>query len=136
MEGNFHHIVDGHGTRLATLIPDMRGISHAQFVTSDEDEIQVGSFTYNAPHKVKKHIHNELPRTISRTQEFLYIQEGAATVSIYDVEGVIVETVTLHKHSGLVIFQGWHDAQIDEHCQFFEVKLGPYMGVNDKRHDD
>ena len=136
VESNVHRVLDDTGSVLAILMPDMRSLSHAEFVTEDSDEMQVGSFKYDSKHKVRKHIHNELPRTISRTQEFLYVQDGTAKVSIYDMMGVLVEVLMLTQRSGLLIFKGWHDVEVDDHCHFFEVKLGPYMGLNDKSYED
>jgi len=135
-DSNVHKVTDETGEVLAILTRDMRLLLNGEFVTDDTDELQVGSFRYNSRHKVKKHIHNELPRTISRTQEFLFVQDGTAVVSIYNMTGALVEALTLTQGSGLLIFKGLHDLEIHDHCQFFEVKLGPYMGADDKSYED
>lgn len=135
-ESNVHKVIDDNGEVLAILTRDMQLLSSGEFITEDSDELQVGSFRYNSSHKVRKHKHNEVPRTISRTQEFLYVLDGTAVVSIYDIKGMLVEVLKLRDRSGLLIFKGWHDVEIHDHCHFFEVKLGPYMGADDKSYED
>lgn len=129
---NVEKIKDNCGSLIAIKINDFAILKNSEFITDDDSFLQVGAFKYNQPHKVKKHKHNEILRKVDRTQEFIFILSGAMEANLFDDEDNFLTTLLLKPGSGLLILKGWHDFKIVDNCNFFEVKVGPYLGLDDK----
>ena len=132
LTANVRKITGIGGSLVALEVNDFTLLENSEFITSDDDFLQVGAFKYDRPHKIKKHKHNKILRTVGRTQELIYILSGALTANLFDDEDRFVISLLLKPGSGLLILSGWHDFEVPEGCNFFEVKVGPYLGVSDK----
>ena len=129
---NVEQIKDNCGSLIAIRINDFTILENSEFITAADGFLQVGAFKYDHPHKVKKHKHNEIVRTVNRTQELIFILSGAMKANLFDDDDNFLNTLLLKPGSGLLIVKGWHDFEMVENCNFFEVKVGPYLGLDDK----
>ena len=129
---NVEKIKDNRGSLIAIKINDFTILENSEFITNDEGFLQVGAFKYKQPHKIKKHKHNEILRKVNRAQELIFILSGEMEANLFDDDDNFLTTLLLKPGSGLLILKGWHDFEIVENCNFFEVKVGPYLGLDDK----
>jgi len=101
------------------------------FFSKDEDYIQVGTWKYQKGKELLAHIHNEVKRTITRTQEVLYVVSGAVEATIYDLSGIEVSKLIVNSGEVLVLLNCGHGYKIlsnDTHV--LEIKNGPYLGAD------
>lgn len=100
------------------------------FFSKDEEYIQVGTWNYNKDKELPSHVHNEVPRTIKRTYEVLYIIEGKISADIYDIYGEYVESFEASKGDIVILLESAHGYKIIENgTKVLEVKNGPYLGA-------
>ena len=105
-----------------------------RFFSKDDDFIQVGSWNYAQGKELKAHNHNIVPRSINRTQEFIFVLTGAAEASIYDEKNELIETIVLKSHCGLILLAGGHGYKIlENNTKVIETKNGPYLGAKADR---
>lgn len=120
------------GELLAIFVEDMESLQNLEFLSREQDSIQVGAFKYDSEHSIRRHMHNKEIRSSERTQELLYILSGEMKANIYDEDQVLASSINLRKGASLLLLSGWHDFEIPRKCNFFEVKTGPYLGARDK----
>ncbi|MFQ5771606.1 MAG: hypothetical protein ACE5HX_13795, partial [bacterium] len=85
--------------------------------------------------KIKPHFHNKLPREVVYTQEVLFIRKGVVKVDLFDKELNFLKSVILNKGDVIFLISGGHGFEMLEDSEIFEVKQGPYSGVErDKTH--
>lgn len=118
----------------ARLIPSEDWASGLSFFSQDEDFIQVGTWCYEKGKKLLAHIHNHAERTITHTQEVLYIKKGSVKASVYDMQGHFIEDVVIKEGDTLVLLCGGHGYEIlEDGTQVLEIKNGPYLGAERDR---
>ena len=100
------------------------------FFSDDEDYIQVGTWGYDKPKELLAHTHNEVIRTISHTQEVIFIKSGSLVAYIYDSENNLVEEVEVCTDDILIMLAGGHGYKIlQDDTKVLEIKNGPYVGA-------
>lgn len=100
------------------------------FFSNDEEYIQVGAWNYDKGKDLLAHIHNEVDRTVGRTNEVLYVIKGSIEASIYDLEEKLVETLIVEAGDILVLLECGHGYHIlEDNTKVLEVKNGPYLGA-------
>lgn len=105
------------------------------FFSKDEEFIQAGAWEYNAGKELLAHIHNEVPRSITRTCEVLYIICGSLEASIYDLNGNKAEILKVKAGELLVLLESGHGYKIlEDNTRVLEIKNGPYLGAETDRH--
>lgn len=105
------------------------------FFSQDEEFIQVGAWAYKEGKELLAHIHNEVPRTVTRTCEVLYIVNGALEATIYDLEEKKVEAFIVKKGEILILLECGHGYRIlEENTKVLEIKNGPYLGAEVDRY--
>lgn len=105
-----------------------------QFYSREGDFVQVGTWRYAAGQMLKAHKHNRVNRSITHTQEVVFIRKGALRATVYDPEGKAVEQILLREGDTLVLLNGGHGYEIlDNDTQVLEVKNGPYPGAEADR---
>jgi len=122
-------VIEAKGERLAIYIPASweKGLS---FCSQEGDFLQVGMWGYDKGVKLQPHIHNEVRREPSRTQEAIFVKSGRVAASIFDEEGDFVERLELDHGDTLVLLKGGHGYEIlEDNTQVLEVKNGPYPGA-------
>ena len=105
----------------------------AQFLTSDDEYLQLGVMAYQAGHIFKPHKHNLVSRTINRTQECLLIRSGSMQVDFYsDGNNDLVCSSILKSGDLILLLGGGHGFQVLENVSLIEIKNGPYVHEKDK----
>ncbi len=107
------------------------------FFTSQENPVQLGILKHRQGTRVKPHIHRNLPRTISETQEVLHIEYGEVEARFYDTNGKELGSVILKDGDTILLLSGGHGFNILKDSKILEIKQGPYYGPeNDKERFD
>lgn len=119
---------------LAVVIRDSSWEEGLRFVSSEGDFQQVGMWGYNKGQKLNPHIHRVKPRTVLRTQEVLFVKEGALKATIYTEKEQFLKSVELHKGDIMILLNGGHGYEIlENNTKVLEVKNGPYLGATEDR---
>ncbi|MCC2624737.1 MAG: hypothetical protein K0R14_610 [Burkholderiales bacterium] len=122
------------GIILARYIPSNAWTEGLNFFSKDEDFIQAGSWGYDSGKELLPHIHNEVKRIITRTQELLYIRRGKILAKIYDLQENLVEEIEAAVGDTLILLNCGHGYKIlEDDTQVLEVKNGPYPGAEADR---
>lgn len=80
------------------------------------------------------HIHLIKPRAIMRTQEVLFVKDGAIRASIYTEKEQFLKALELHKGDAIILLAGGHGYEIlEDNTKVLEVKNGPYLGAAEDR---
>ena len=105
------------------------------FYSNQDDFLQVGTWHYNKGKKLDAHIHNKVIRKVKRTQEIMYVIQGAVLAFIYSENKKLINRFFLGKGDILICLNGGHGFEIlIDDTIVLEVKNGPYLGVEkDKR---
>jgi len=128
-------IYDKKGNLLVLILREGDYPEGLKFYNDDRDFIQVGTWHYQKGQKIQGHNHLVFERISRRTQEVVYLKSGKIKAGIYDEQDNLVTTVILAKGDIIIFLAGGHDFEIlEDNTQVFEVKNGPYAGVEkDKR---
>lgn len=104
------------------------------FYSNDEEVIQVGTWQYNSGKQLMKHIHNEVDRVITRTNEVLYVVSGKVKAFVYDLEENLVEKLLVNEGDTLILLDCGHGYEImADNTKVIEIKNGPYLGAETDR---
>ena len=126
-------IKDGE-TVLAILIHGADWENGLNFVSSQEDYLQVGTWRYDKGKTLQAHIHKTEPRRVPRTQEVVFVKEGRVKADIYTEKRELLRSLELGKNDALVLLSGGHGFEVlEDDTQVLEVKNGPYFGADRDR---
>lgn len=104
------------------------------FYSNDEEVIQVGTWHYNNGKQLLKHIHNEVDRVVTRTNEVLYVVSGKVKAFVYDLEENLVEELIVNEGDTLILLDCGHGYEImADNTKVLEIKNGPYLGAETDR---
>ena len=104
------------------------------FLTKNEDLLQVGFLKHNKNHIIKSHIHIKQKRMVNYSSEVLIVKKGELKVNFFDSYGKkIPKTKILYKNDIIILFQGGHGFEVKKNCEIIEVKQGPYLKDKDKK---
>jgi hypothetical protein len=118
------------GLILARHIPTGDWKEGLNFFSKDPESIQAGAWWYDSGKELAKHIHNEVARTVERTQEVLYIRKGKIKAQIFDLQENLVDEIIVSEGDTLILLEGGHGYTIlEDGTQVLEVKNGPYLGA-------
>ncbi|OFY43549.1 MAG: hypothetical protein A2X18_06290 [Bacteroidetes bacterium GWF2_40_14] len=119
---------------LARHIPSESWSEGLGFYSMDDEFVQVGSWQYNQGKELLKHIHNQVERSVDRTQEVLYIKRGSIKAKIYTLDEVFVEELIVKQGDTLILLNSGHGYEIlEDGTQVLEIKNGPYLGAERDR---
>ena len=76
------------------------------FFSNEEEFVQAGSWNYSEGKELKAHSHNKVMRSISHTQEVIFIKSGSLVAYIYDNENNLVEEVEAYTDDILIMLAG------------------------------
>lgn len=102
------------------------------FVTQEDSAQQVGYMRHPKGKVIEPHIHNEVERHITLTQEVLLIRHGRLRVDFYDQERIYLESRVLEENDVILLSTGGHGFEALDDLEMIEVKQGPYVGGRDK----
>jgi mannose-6-phosphate isomerase-like protein (cupin superfamily) len=120
------------GTPYAMVFRGRMPVNGVEFLTTPEQELQLGVMQRPAGYEVQPHTHPPFERTARGTSEFLYVQEGKVEVEVYDEDWVTLGTETVEGGDFLLLFRGGHRLKMLEPTRMIEVKQGPYPGEGAK----
>ena len=103
------------------------------FVTKNQDLLQLGFIRHKKRHKITPHYHIENKRKVSYFSEALIIKKGILKVIFYDVAGNdLKKDKILRKDDIILLLKGGHGFEVLEDVNLVEVKQGPYQKFKDK----
>ncbi len=117
----------------AIVIRKNEKIEGIEFFSPLDFGLQLGLMTRDANHKVPAHIHNEVERSISKTQEVLVIRRGRIRVDLYGDSQNVSESLILFEGDTILLASGGHGIEILDASEILEIKQGPYLGLGDKK---
>lgn len=125
--------IDHNGEEVATIIRANHIVHGAEFVSSNEDPLQVGMLERRKGDVAQPHWHPYEPQTISAMHEIIFVVRGRLRLTIFDeaTEGEIYKTellqgdLVVHKKHG-------HGVEFLEDSLIYEVKQGPFTGEKSK----
>ncbi|HEV7606548.1 MAG TPA: hypothetical protein VGO61_04390 [Steroidobacteraceae bacterium] len=124
-------IVDG-GVELALILRADTPVEGIHFITESDASLQVGQMLRPKDYLIRPHVHLPVPRTVSYTQEVLFIKSGRVRVDFYDEQQKYLESHELWPGDVVLLARGGHGFRMLEPSEIVEVKQGPYVGENDK----
>ncbi len=103
-----------------------------KFFTPGGFSQQLAYMNHPTGHVIDPHIHNEVKREVSYTQEVLFLRKGILEVVFFNESKEQFTSRLLYAGDVLLLIKGGHGFKVVEECEMFEVKQGPYAGDNDK----
>jgi mannose-6-phosphate isomerase-like protein (cupin superfamily) len=102
------------------------------FFTSADLSQQLAYMHHPAGKIIDAHFHNPVPRTVSYSQETLFIKRGRLRVDFFDERQEFLESRELKAGDVILLIKGGHGFEVLEELEMIEVKQGPYAGDKDK----
>src|ERR1700761_2955858 len=116
------------GELLALILRASFSRPGVQFFTPDSFSQQLGYMQHPKGKIIEPHIHREIPRTITLTQEVLFIRRGKLRVNFYSEDKTFLESRVLAEKDAILLSSGAHGFEALEELEMIEVKQGPYAG--------
>ena len=117
---------------LAQLIRAQDQPSQTAFLTPTDLSQQVGFVVYAKGGEIKRHLHRQLERHLVGTSEVLVVRQGRCEIDLYNDAKELVATRELCAGDIVLLVGGGHGIRMLEDTVFLEVKLGPYIGPEEK----
>jgi cupin fold WbuC family metalloprotein len=100
------------------------------FLTGNENYIQVGTWWYNKDKMLKAHRHKIYPRVINQTQETLFVISGRLRLDFYDENNnVFLQEELSAGDIGVILNIGHGYYILDDNTRILEIKTGPFTSV-------
>lgn len=135
MTNSIIQVKDLIGTVCAIIVKNEAKFENLQFLTDSSDEFQLGVMKRGPGSPVLKHRHNFVPRSISRTSEFLIIRTGTASIIIWSHKNEYINKYNLTEGDCILLIDGYHEIEFNSECQILEIKQGPYYAKLDKSYE-
>ena len=133
---NFVKYIRNKENVLAIIIRESFSKEGIEFFTPDEYSQQVGYMKRPKGYHIKPHIHHQISRTVSNTQEVLIIKKGKVRVDFFDAQKEYLMSEFLLKGDLIILISGGHGFFMEKESEIFEVKQGTYMEEKDKEKFD
>ena len=102
------------------------------FVTPDDYSLQLAYMCRPENYLIQPHIHKQVLRPASLTQEVLLIRKGKLRVDFYDELKNYLQSRILCEGDVILLVAGGHGFEALEPVDIIEVKQGPYAKDQDK----
>jgi len=102
------------------------------FFTPNDLSQQLAYMRHPQGKVIDPHVHNPVERSVSFTQEVLFIKRGKLRVDFYDNDQQYLESRILEEGDVILLATGGHGFEVLEEIEMIEVKQGPYAGDQDK----
>lgn len=119
-------------TLLAVILRHQFREPGTHFFTPDDLAQQLGYLNLPVGQVIPPHTHATTPRTFVRTQEALVILRGRLRVDFYTAEHLYLESRVLDPHDTVLLVAGGHGFEVLEALEMLEIKLGPYLGPEER----
>ena len=103
-----------------------------KFFTPSNFSQQLGYMSRPKNYTIKPHKHRKVKRSVSLTQEVLFVKSGKVEVSFYNQKNKIFKKVLLSKGDIILLANGGHSFKMLKKTEMIEVKQGPYKSDKDK----
>lgn len=103
------------------------------FFTPDDFSQQLAYMYRPKGHVIVPHLHKQVARQITVTEEVLFIKSGRLRIDFYDENKTYLESRLLEKGDVILLASGGHGFEMLEPAEIIEVKQGPYLGDQDKQ---
>ena len=120
------------GEMLALILRHEYSKPGISFFTPNDLSQQLAYMHHPAGKLIDAHFHNPVPRTVTHTQETLFIKRGRLRVDFFDDEQHYLESRELKAGDVILLIKGGHGFEVLEELEMIEVKQGPYAGDLDK----
>ena len=103
------------------------------FVTKNEDLLQVGFIKHKNKHFIKPHTHIKKKRIINFCSEVLLLKKGILKIIFFNDKGREINLdKRLYKNDLIILFKGGHGFEVIKDIEMIEIKQGPYVMGKDK----
>ena len=117
---------------LAIIVKQEFQCDGTHFFTPDYFSQQLGYMSHPKGRIIEPHTHLHVPREVSYTLEVLFIRKGRLQVDFYDDNLEFFQSEILSAGDVILLAAGGHGFTVLEDLEMFEVKQGPYVGLEDK----
>ena len=124
--------IEHDGVLLATIIRDSFNKPGIHFCTTPDLSQQVAYMHHPTGRVIEPHVHNPVARSVTYTQEVLFLKRGRLRVDFYDNDRNYLESRILYSGDVILLATGGHGFEVLEEIEMIEVKQGPYAGDEDK----
>lgn len=124
--------IEHDGTLFAVIIRDDFCEPGIHFCTPADLSQQVAYMHHPQGHVIEPHVHNPVARSVTYTQEVLFLKRGRLRVDFYSTERRYLESRMLNAGDVILLATGGHGFEVIEEIEMVEVKQGPYAGDQDK----
>jgi mannose-6-phosphate isomerase-like protein (cupin superfamily) len=106
------------------------------FFTPGDLSQQLAYMHHPAGKVIEAHFHNPVSRTVTYSQETLFIKRGRLRVDFFDDRQNYLESRELKAGDVILLIKGGHGFEVLDELEMIEVKQGPYTGDQDKTRFD
>jgi hypothetical protein len=119
---------------LAIIIRSSHDGDGIQFFTPPDYSQQLGYMKRPAGYRIQPHVHLQVERKSTFTQEVLFVKRGKVRVNFYDSDDKKIADREITTGDVILLSEGGHGFEMIEESELIEVKQGPYL--EDKRRFD
>lgn len=124
--------IEFNGVELGSIVRSTYHSSGIGFFSYENDGLQLGYMNRPDHYVIPPHTHNKIKREVYYTEEILFIRSGMVRVDFYDDNQQYIESHIARGGDIVILKAGGHGFKVLERADIFEVKQGPYLGVQDK----
>ncbi|MFZ3310953.1 MAG: hypothetical protein WA280_16450 [Xanthobacteraceae bacterium] len=125
-------VFEQNGEMYALIVRNEYSRPGINFFTPHDLSQQLAYMRHPAGKVIDAHFHVPVPRTVSFTQETLFIKRGRLRVDFFDENQIYLESRELKAGDVILLVKGGHGFEVLEELEMIEVKQGPYAGDQDK----
>jgi len=103
-----------------------------EFFTPHDFSQQLAYMKRPKNYSISPHIHNEVTRQVTLTNEVLFVKSGKIQIDFYYQKEKYLESRILNAGDVILLANGGHGLTMLEESEIIEVKQGPYAGEADK----
>jgi len=119
---------------LAIILRSAHSGEGIQFFTPPEYSQQLGYMKRPVGYRIQPHVHLQVERKSTLTQEVLFVKRGRVRVNFFDKVDTKIAERELATGDVILLSEGGHGFEMLEETELIEVKQGPYL--EDKRRFD
>lgn len=121
------------GKLIAIIVRSNYTSDSIEFFSPSDFSQQLGYLPHKEGSVIKPHVHKQIERRVTLTQEVLFIRKGRMSVDLYTEDRKYIASRELSAGDVILLCSGGHGFKMLEDIEMIEVKQGPYSGKgNDK----
>ena len=130
---NYIEKIEYNGKLLAIIVRRNYSSNGIKFFTPNDFSQQLGYMNRPKGYRIQPHIHNQVKREVSYTQEVLLVKSGKVKVNFFNQKKIFLESKIISTGDVILLAYGGHGFEMLEATEMIEVKQGPYSGELDKK---